>query len=300
MPRRAPLLAVLLAFLALALPASAGAGTIAHGDDAIVVVLGDVTVPAGKAVDGVFVAHGDARIAGRVDGDVVVLSGDALVSGTIDGDLVMADGRARLLRTAHVTGDVRYGGEHPDVSQLARVNGDVTSQDWTGAVDVLPFVGGFLLWLAVGVSLLLLGVLLLLISPRAADAVHERARERVGPTIAIGIAISISLPLAAVLAAVILLGIPLAIGILLALAPLAAIAYVAAAYALGRALVKAPRGRTLSFLAGLTILRAAALVPILGLLVGLAAVVFGFGLLGSAIGAARRPELAAEDRIPDS
>jgi hypothetical protein len=298
---RTRLLIALLALLALALPASASAGTQASGDDPIVVIVGDVTVPAGKTVGGVFIAHGDARIAGRVDGDVVVFSGNALVAGKIDGDLVTVDGTARLLRTAHVTGDVRYGSDHPDVSGMARVNGDVTNEDWSDAVDVLPFLGGFLIWLAVGVSTLLLGLFLLLISPRAAEAVRAQSRERVGPTIAIGIAIVIGLPIAAVLAAIVLVGIPLAIGIMLALAPLCAVAYAASAYVLGRALVKPPRGQILAFLAGLALLRAAALVPILGLLVGLAAVVFGLGMIGAAIGAARKqpePEVAAQ--IPGS
>ena len=43
----------------------------------------------------------------------------------------------------------------------------------------------------------------------------------------------------------------------------------------------------LSFLAGLAILRVAAFVPVLGTFVGLAALLFGLGLIGAAIGAAR-------------
>lgn len=287
--RARPLIAI-LAFLALALPAGANAGTRSDAGDAIVVISGDVTVPAGKVVKGVFVAHGDARIAGRVDGDVLVFSGDVLVSGTVEGDVTTADGTARLLPSAHVTGDVRYGSNRPVIAGAARVNGDVTNQDWSGASDVLPFLGGFLIWLAVGISSLLLGALLMLVAPRAADAVQAQARERIGPVIAIGIAILICLPIAAVLATVIVVGIPLAIGILLALAPLAAVAYCASAYTLGRVLVKPPRDRLLAFFAGLALLRALALVPILGLLAGLAAVIFGLGLLGAAIAAARKPE----------
>jgi hypothetical protein len=282
--------AALLAILALAVPATASAGTAAHRDDAIVVISGDVTVPVGKTVEGVFIASGDARILGRVDGDVVVASGDALVGGTISGNLITFGGHARLLRSARVDGDVRYGDQRPDVSPLATVEGDVAKEDFTGGVDVLPFIGGFVVWLAVGFSLMLLGALLLLMAPRTADALQARARERVGPTIAIGIAILICLPVASFLAAVTLLGLPLAIGILMAMGPLVAVAYTVAAYVLGRAMVKAPRNRILAFLAGLAVLRALALVPILGFLVGIAAVVFGLGLIGAAIGAARGPD----------
>ena len=139
------------------------------------------------------------------------------------------------------------------------------------------------------ISALVLGFLLLLIAPRAADAVFAQAHERFGPTIAIGIAIFIVLPVAAFIAAITLVGLPLAIGTGLALLPLAAIAYVTSAWALGRAIVKPPRERILAFLAGLAILRALALVPFLGVLVWLAAVMVGLGLIGAAIGAAREP-----------
>ena len=274
--------------LALSLSAApAAAQTTDHEEDAIVVISGDVTISRGETVDGVVVASGDVRVAGRVDGDVVLFSGDALVSGRIDGDLVTFGGQARLLPSAFVAGDVHYGDERPIVAGDAIVRGDVTKANWPDGSDLLPFIGAFVLWLAITVSMAILGVLLLLIAPRAADAIHARSRERVGPVIAIGIAVAICLPLAAVIAAVTLVGLPLAFVLLLALLPLAALAYVAAAWALGRRIVGPPRSRIWSFLAGLAILRVAALVPFLGFLVGLAAVVFGLGLIGAAIGAAR-------------
>lgn len=291
--RRISSLAVFIALAAPALPATASAApTAAHEGDAIVVVSGDVTVPRGETVDGIYIAGGDLTLAGKVDGDVVLASGDATISGRIDGDLVTFGGQARLLPRAYVSGDVRYGGEHPLVSGSAIVRGDVTKEDWGDSVDFLPFLGAFVFWLAVGISMAILGVLLLLIAPRAAEALERRSRERVGPVIAIGFAIGICLPIAAVIALVTLVGIPLAFLIALALLPLGALAYLAAAYALGRRMVTEPRSQFWAFLAGLAILRAAALVPFLGFLVGLAAVIFGLGLIGAAIGAAREPEPA--------
>jgi hypothetical protein len=286
--RRAWPLVVLLALAALLFPAAASAVEPADSEeDAIVVISGDVTVPRGETVDAIVVADGDVRLAGHADGDVVLFAGDATISGRIDGDLVTFGGRARLLPSAYVAGDVRYGDERPIVSGAATVRGDVSEEGWDDSLEFLPFIGAFLLWLGITVSMAILGVLLLLIAPRAADAIQERSRERVGIVTAIGIAVTICLPLAAAIAAVTLVGIPLAVVLGLALLPAAALAYVAATYALGRRIVSAPRSRIWSFLAGLAILRAIALVPILGALVGLAAVVFGFGLLAAAIGAAR-------------
>ena len=289
-----------LIFLSLiALPAVASAApTAGHEEDAIVVVSGDVTVPRGETVDGIVIASGDLRLAGRVDGDVILFAGDATVSGRIDGDLVTFGGRARLLPSAHVGGDVHYGDERPLVSGDAIVRGDVTEEDWDDSLALLPFIGAFVLWIAISASMAILGLLLLLIAPRAADAISARSRERVGVVIAIGIAIAICLPLAGVIAALTVVGLPLSFLLLLALLPLAALAYVAAAYALGRRVVGAPRSQIWSFLAGLAILRAVALVPFLGALAGLAAVVFGLGLIGAAIGAAREPEEAEPARSP--
>lgn len=299
--RRAPFLLVLIALGLLALPTAAlGARTANNGGKTIVVISGNVTVPRGETVDAIYVASGDVRLAGRSAGDVVLFSGDAVVSGRIEGDLVTFGGRARVLPGAFISGDVRYGDERPSVAGDAIVRGDVTKKSWPDTGDLFPFVAGIVFWLAVGISAAILGVLLLLIAPRAADAIYERSRERVGPLIAIGIAIAICLPIAAAIAAVTLVGLPLAIGILLALLPLGAVAYVTSAWALGRRIVKPPRGRVVSFLAGLAVLRVVAFVPILGLFVSLAAAVFGLGLIGAAIGAAREPRQAQPARSPGS
>lgn len=278
----------LIALLApLAIPAGAGATEARNDGDAIVVIVGDVAVQPDEAVDGVFVVSGDVTIDGLVDGGVVVLSGDVVVSGTVDGDLFLASGEARLLPTAEVTGDVRYGDQRPLVAPGATVGGEVEKEDWSDIGPGFAIAAFLAVWLTLSVSAALLGLLLILVAPRAADAVAARSRERIGPLIAIGIAIAIALPLLVVLAAATALGLPLAIALGLALLPLAAIAYVASAWALGRRIVGPPRNRYLAFLAGIGILSAVGLIPVLGPLVWLAATVFGLGLLGAAIGAAR-------------
>ncbi len=282
-------LALLLTLAFLALPSTSPAATESHDGEAIVVVSGDVAVRRGESVDGVVVVSGDVRVAGHVTGDVVLVSGDALVSGKIDGSLVTIGGQARLLPRAYVAGNVHYADERPVVAGSAIVRGDISREDGLDALDLLPFLVVFLLWLGIGVSMAALGVLLLLIAPRAAEAVYQRSRERLGPLIGIGFAVAIALPIASAIAAVTLVGLPLAFVILLALLPLAAVAYCASAWALGRRMVGPSRHRILAFLAGLAVLRVAAPVPVLGLLVGLAAVIFGLGLLGAAIGAARDP-----------
>jgi hypothetical protein len=134
-------------------------------------------------------------------------------------------------------------------------------------------------WLAGTISTLLFGLLLLWLAPRAADAVFEVARGAVGPAIGWGIGLFIGLPVIGVIALITLVGIPFGAGLLLALFPLYALGYVTSGWLLGRRLVKPPRGRPLAFLAGWAILRVAAIVPVLGELVWLAATVYGLGVL---------------------
>ena len=294
-------LAALLATLTLAVPATASAASTARDDeDPVVVIVGDVSVARGEVVGGVVLASGDARIAGEVDGDVIVFSGDLLLAGRVDGSVFVADGTTRLLPSAEVTGDVEYGDERPEIALDARVHGDVTKQEFPDLGGALPWIGWFAFWLAITLSAGVLGALLLLIAPRAADALEARSREKVGPLIAIGIAVFLVLPIVAFLAAITVLGLPLAAAIGLALLPLWAVAYVASAFVIGRRVLGPPRHRMLSFLAGLAILRLIAFVPVLGWLVGLAAVIFGLGLIGAAIGSAREPEAASPAQIPGS
>lgn len=271
--------------VALSSPAAATAG---EGEDAIVVVNGAVTVERGQVVDGVFVANGDVEVAGTVTGDVFVASGDLLVTGEVEGDVVALTGLTRVGPRAVVGGDLIYADEEPEVSPRASVGGEVRQEDWGEFIGALPLIGAVALWVGISVSALILGVFAVMVAPRAADAVSEQARTRLVLCVAYGLAVFVGVPLAIVLASATLIGLPLGLALLLALLPLAAIAYVSSAWALGRALVK-DGSRVVAFLAGLAILRVLAILPLLGALVGFAAVIVGLGLLVAAIGADRRP-----------
>jgi hypothetical protein len=84
------------------------------------------------------------------------------------------------------------------------------------------------------------------------------------------------------------IGIPLGVFTLLALALLYTVGYVGGAIAIGRMIVKEPTSRYVSFLAGLGLLRLIALVPVAGGLAFTVVSVFGFGAM--AVAARRRSE----------
>jgi hypothetical protein len=82
-------------------------------------------------------------------------------------------------------------------------------------------------------------------------------------------------------------GIPLGLGLLAALLLIYALGYSAAAWILGRSILRGPTSWVVAFLVGWAILRIVALVPILGGLVWFAAVVVGLGTIAVAIWRAR-------------
>lgn len=281
-------IASLFAALALVLLFPGVAAANDRDDDTIVVITGGATVAEGETVDGVVVVDGPVRIDGTVDGDVFVVSGDTEISGEVTGDVTVLAEPAVINSGARIGGDLRYGDEEPEIASGAQIDGETSDEDWS---DLGPagFIGWAVFWFALALSSLALGLLLLLIAPRAADAAYRQARDGAWESAAAGLAIFILLPILAVLALATLVGLPLGLGVLLALLPLGAIAYVTTLWVVGRALVKPPRGRVLAFLAGWAIFSALLLVPVLGIFAWLAATVFGLGVLGMALWRARSP-----------
>jgi cytoskeletal protein CcmA (bactofilin family) len=271
---------IALAIVCLAALAVAPATASAQNGQEQVVITGDVNVPRGKVVGDVVVADGDITVAGRVQGDVVAFSGPVRVAGTVDGTITAFANRITLLPGARVTGDVLYGDETPAIARNATVEGEVRNEGWSDVAD-FPWgvVGAVAWWLAVTLSTLVVGLVLLALAPRAAAAAFETARSSLGPVIGWGVGLFLGLPILAVIAVVTLVGIPLGVGLLLALIPLAWLGYVTSCYLLGRRIVKDPSRRYASFFAGWGILRVVALLPVLGVLAWLGAVMFGLGAL---------------------
>jgi hypothetical protein len=244
------------------------------------------------------------RIDGHATGDVVAVSGPVRVAGRVDGDVIAVSDRAFLARSARVGGDLRYGDERPVVAPGARVAGQVSKEDWADAGNGWGWVSMLGWWLAVSVSTLIVGALLVWLAPGALHGAARAVREHFGATIGWGVAIAIGVPLLAVLALVTLVGIPFGIALLLAAIPVLLIAYATGAWIVGRRIL---RDRSTSpwtaLLAGWGIPRLLALIPVVGGLVGLVVTVVGLGALTVALWRARgagaspaRPEAPAAGR----
>ena len=277
--------AVIVALLALLVGAGSASAATDH-----VVITGGAVVPQGQTAGDVIVVDGAVTIAGHATGDVISVSGPVRVSGQVDGDLIAVSDRAVLGPTADVGGDLRYGDERPVLAGGARVDGKISNDDWADAANGWGWVSLIGWWLAVSVSTLIVGALLVFLAPAALYAAERAVRERLGVTVAWGVGIAIGVPLLAVLALVTLVGIPFGIALLLAAIPVLVVAYTTSAWVLGRRVL---RNRSSSpwaaLFTGWGILRLLALIPVAGALVGLAATVVGLGALAVALWRAGRP-----------
>ena len=219
------------------------------------------------------------RRGATVTDDLVVADGPLEIAGTVRGRVVTLGDRAVLTRTAVVGDGIRWASDKPVVAPGAQVSGGIKELDWKG--NASPLIPAAAWWLAMSVSTLVLGLLLLWLAPRAAETTAALMRDGGwGPALGVGFVLLIGLPLLALLALVTVVGIPFAIGLMLAFVPLAAVGYVTGAWVLGRRMVGPPPDRRfLAFLAGWAVLRAAALVPVLGALVFFVTALFGAGAL---------------------
>jgi len=242
------------------------------GDDRIVVV-GSVLVDRDETVGNVFVVDGDVTVRGTVTGDVVVVDGDVTIRGTVEGSVFTVAGLATLGRAGRIQGDLVYADEEPVQTPGSQVAGDVDKFD-IGKAGILGAIGAFI---AITISMFLLGLLLLLLAPRAADAVARTAKARSLVSFGVGLLAFFLIPIIAFAALFTVVGIPLGFILLLLVIPLYAISYATAAFALGRRILKG--ARILAFLVGLVILGLLTLIPIAGGLIGFLAVVYGLGLL---------------------
>ena len=283
---------LLVALFALTAAAPAASAQAEEEPDNIVVLTGRAEVRAGETVDNVVIFDGPVVVDGTVNDALVAFNGDVLIRGTAREDVVAADGRVTVADGGRIEGDV-VSRHRPVVEGDGRLDGSWerwNPRAWSNATSV---VGWLALWLAFTVSSLILGLLLGLLAPRAAAAVDAAARP-IGPVILWGLVLLIGLPIVAAIAMVTLVGLPLGIGLLLALGLIYGIGYTAGAWILGRRVVSRA-SPIVAFLVGWGILRLVALVPVLGWLVSLAAIVVGLGAIAVAGRRARRRDVVADE-----
>lgn len=249
------------------------------GDRTVVRVGRDITVEAGERAD-----------------DVVAIGGDVRIYGTVRGDAVAVGGSIYLEEDAEVHGDaVAVGGEIYE-EEGSYVRGDIVEVDafhwgglWNGFHFGRPHFWGWPWGFRVMgfIGCLALGLILALLLPKQLETVSGRIRETPLAVLAYGfIGVLLIVPVLIVLAISI-------VGILLIPLELAAVVffglfgYYAVAWVIGDKLSQSLGKETpvvlFSLILGLILLGIVDIIPFFGDLVGLVAVVMGFGAVLMAI-----------------
>jgi hypothetical protein len=261
--------------------ASAQGSGDAPGDDDQIVLHGQLLVPEGETVGAAVIFDGPAIVEGTVSDALVVFNGNVEISGLVRDDVVVFNGDVVVRSGAEIGGNLVSQGE-VSVDEGATIAGEQRSLSADVDMADVGLASRFAWWLAYSLSTLALGLILLAFAPKLDDAIWYVAQERKGPSIVVGLAFFFLLPVVAVMLLATIVGIPLGLFLLLALALLYTVGYVAGAHALGRMVVKPPKSRYVAFLAGWAIVRALALVPFVGGLVWTITAIIGLGVLAVA------------------
>ena len=273
--------AVLLSCLA-ASPAFAQAKDAADENADQIVMTGRLVVSADETVDTAVIFNGPALVEGTVRESLVVLNGDAEVTGTVQEDVIVLNGDLVIRSGAEVGGDL-VTKSTPQVEDGATVRGERKSVATEFKIDEVGFGGRVVWWVAYSVSVLILGLLLLVFAPQLFPSVRETARTRLGPSIGWGAGLFFLLPIGSVLLLITVVGLPLGIFLLLALAFIYTLGYVVATLAVGNMIMRSSSNRFVVFLVGWVVLRLVALIPFLGGWLWLLGCIWGLGLLALAI-----------------
>jgi hypothetical protein len=287
-PRALRLFAFIVTAFVTFAPAAAAQETSDRRDPRDLIVLsGDVTIRRGDELGEVVVVHGEVTVAGVVRGDVVVIDGSIDVTGQVSGSVVAVDGSVTLGRDAQVLGDV-LARDRVRVDPEARVGGSVREGAAFTIRTPIELLGPLGTWLAVALSTLVLGALLLLVAPGGAEAIARSALGSLWVSSAVGLGALVVPPIVGLLALVSLVALPFGLGLLLALAFLWSVGVAWTAFAIGRAIWRVPRSAWLALLIGWAILAAVLAIPIAGGIAWFAAAVFGLGAMTLAAWRARR------------
>jgi cytoskeletal protein CcmA (bactofilin family) len=269
-----------------AVPAAGDAPRLEPEDQ--IVLSGSVRIPRGTTLGEVVVFSGSVTVAGVAEGDIVVFEGPVVVSGQVNGSVIAADGPVELRESALVGGDV-FSSEPIRADPGAKVAGELRGRVRFSLEGPLAALGKLLGPVAIAVSVLLTGLLLLALAPRGADAVAETLADAPFASLGWGVLIALSAPVMAVALCVLVLGVPLGLALLLSLGLWWLVGLTWAAWCAGRGLVRPPRGRLAAFLAGWAILAAVGLVPVLNAAAWTLASPIGLGAMVVAAWRARRP-----------
>ena len=231
---------------------------------------------------------GNVQLGGHIGKDARIGAAKVTVSSEIGRDLAVAAASVRLTSKAIVGGKLRYWSETaPVIDEDATVRGAITRrplpEGWSlenarrgiFGIRVVAAIVGFL-------STLILGLILLRIYPVFTRRVTATMRERPAASLGWGAVAVLVIPIVAVSFLVTLFALPIGVILLSLYLPMVYLARIYAITCVGQYLLRRPSDASSlagTFVVGLVLYSVLSLIPVVGGLLTLLAILFGLGAL---------------------
>jgi hypothetical protein len=285
MRRIASLAAAILLIAAVGAPAVLAADDQATAGGRVLMAFnGDISVPAGEHADVVFVANGDADIAGSVD-VLTVIDGTATLHGATLDTVVVISGTVDVQEGTVVTGDIRSIESTVNQAQGVQIGGEVKGLD-AELLALGMVIGPAILLFMIGLFLasIVAGLLLAAVAPRQVRAAERVIAAEALPVFGVGLLSVILIPILAVVAIITIVGAPLGIGVLFGALPLLAfVGFLVAAIFVGERILgrqePVPARPYRGALVGIVVLQLIGVLPFVGGLVTGVASLMGIGAI---------------------
>ncbi len=251
-----------------------GAGTVEITDSAQ--ILGSIVA-----------GSGNLSIFAPVGKGVNVGAGNVTVGSKINGNVNAAVGSMALTPEAQIAGNLNYiSEEEANIQPGAQVNGKTSRTvpqkppvDQTAAANA--FKGFGLFFKVIGfVSILIIGLLFIKFLPNYSLKTAENLKHKFWLSLLTGVVSVILTPIAAIVLLITLIGIPFSIGIIFALIAYLYLSKIFVSIAIGQKITKLAKFKassTSTFIIGLSVYTLISLVPIIGPLFSLTAILSGMG-----------------------
>jgi len=244
------------------------------------------------------IAATDATLSGTTGRDLALAVHNATVNGQVGRDVTATTNRLQLGPDARITGDLAYtSANDAQIASGAVVEGEITKsapkkgdgkQARTAGETILAWLGSYLYFLA---AALLVALALALLFPQAIHAIAGTGLASPWKSLLAGVVTAVAVPALGIILMLTDIGIPLALVLFFAWLLLQVFAGVVSAYYLGRLVWRAQRNVILTMLVGVTLLTLLYFIPVIRLIVFIAAMLLGTGMILLTLGR-RRPKPA--------
>jgi cytoskeletal protein CcmA (bactofilin family) len=256
-----------------------------------VVAGGKVTLTSGADIAGrAWLTGGKVNVAGKVGKDLKIYAGKVTIAGEVEGNTRVVAQEIEMLAGAKIKGTLTYTSRDeikldPKAQVLGKVTREPTPKGWRGEERWERRTRGFWpLWL---VGLIGAGTVFILLFPSFTKAAQANVGLAPWKSLALGTAVLFAGPPLAVILLITVIGIPIALALLAAYAILLLIGYLTTANFIGERVAELVRKgaeitigwRIGTLVVALVLLALVRMIPFVGGLIMLVALLFGLGAL---------------------